>query len=319
MTSDRNNSIAVVFPGQGSQSVGMLTELAAASPVVRETFDAASTVLGYDLWALVQNGPEEDLGRTDRTQPAMLAADVAVWRAWRQRGGALPLAMAGHSLGEYAALVCAGALSFERAVDLVAQRGRFMQEAVPAGQGAMAAVLGLEDEQLVQICAEAAQGEVVEAVNFNSPGQVVVAGSAAAVERAIELARQAGAKRAVTLPVSVPSHCALMKPAAERMRLLLEETPFDAPQVSVLHNADVRAHDDAGSIRDALVRQLYSPVRWVESVRAMAALGARTVLEFGPGKVLTGLNKRIDRELAASGVQDPASLDEALAQHGGAR
>lgn len=308
-----NTAFAIVFPGQGSQSVGMLAELGRAVPVVRDTFDAASAVLGYDLWELTQNGPDEALGRTDRTQPAMLAADVAVWRAWVERGGAQPLLMAGHSLGEYAALVCAGALSFEHAVALVERRGQYMQEAVPAGQGAMAAVLGLDDEQVRTVCAEAAQGEVVEAVNFNSPGQVVIAGDAAAVARAIELAKAAGAKRALPLPVSVPSHCALMRPAAERMRALLAETPFATPRIPVLHNADVRAYDDAASIRDALVRQLYSPVRWVESVREMAARGAGAILEFGPGKVLAGLNKRIDKELAASCVHDPASLEEALA------
>lgn len=306
-------SFAIVFPGQGSQSVGMLADLGRAMPVVRKTFDAASAVLGYDLWALTQDGPEEALGRTDRTQPAMLAADVAVWRAWNERGGAQPALMAGHSLGEYAALVCAGALSFEHAVALVEKRGQYMQEAVPAGQGAMAAILGLDDEPVRALCAEAAQGEVVEAVNFNSPGQVVIAGDAAAVARAIELAKAAGAKRALPLPVSVPSHCALMRPAAERMRALLEETPFSAPRIPVLHNADVRAHDDAASIRDALVRQLYSPVRWVESVREIAARGARATLEFGPGKVLAGLNKRIDKELAASCVHDAASFEEALA------
>jgi [acyl-carrier-protein] S-malonyltransferase len=308
-----NTQIAIVFPGQGSQSVGMLAGLAENHPVIRETFDLASKVLGYDLWALTQQGPEAELGRTDRTQPAMLAADIAVWRLWRQRGGAQPSVMAGHSLGEYAALVAAEALSFEHAVALVAKRGEFMQEAVPAGEGAMAALLGLDDDRVRQICAEAAQEQVVSAVNFNSPGQVVIAGNATAVERAIALAREAGAKRAVVLPVSVPSHCALMKPAAERMRALLEQTPIASPRVPVLHNADVQTHSDAAAIRDALVRQLYNPVRWVESVSAIAARGARTVLELGPGKVLTGLNKRIERELTAACVQDEASLQEALA------
>lgn len=304
--------IAAVFPGQGSQSIGMLAELAAAHPTVKQTFDEASSALGYDLWQLVQEGPAEDLNRTDRTQPAMLAADVAVWQVWREQGGAMPAMMAGHSLGEYAALVCAGSLDFGRAVALVAERGRFMQEAVPAGQGAMAAILGLEDERVREVCAAAAAGEVVAAVNFNSPGQVVIAGHAAAVERAIGLAKEAGAKRAVPLPVSAPSHCELMKPAAERMAALLAETNFAAPQVPVLHNADVRSYGDAAAIRDALVRQLYSPVRWVETVQEMAAQGARLMIEFGPGKVLAGLGKRIDRELAAVGVQDSASLAEAL-------
>jgi [acyl-carrier-protein] S-malonyltransferase len=304
--------IAAVFPGQGSQSIGMLAELAAAHPTVKQTFDEASSALGYDLWQLVQEGPAEDLNRTDRTQPAMLAADVAVWRVWREQGGAMPAMMAGHSLGEYAALVCAGSLDFGRAVALVAERGRFMQEAVPAGQGAMAAILGLDDERVREVCAAAAEGEVVSAVNFNSPGQVVIAGHTAAVERAIGLAKEAGAKRAVPLPVSAPSHCELMKPAAERMAALLAETNFAAPQVPVLHNADVRSYSDAAAIRDALVRQLYCPVRWVETVQEMASQGARLMIEFGPGKVLAGLGKRIDRELAAVCVQDSASLAEAL-------
>ncbi|MDX9741895.1 MAG: ACP S-malonyltransferase [Gammaproteobacteria bacterium] len=309
--------IAAVFPGQGSQSIGMLAELGAAHATVRQTFDEASATLGYDLWTLVQEGPVEDLNRTDRTQPAMLAADVAVWRVWREQGGAMPALMAGHSLGEYAALVCAGALDFGRAVTLVAERGRFMQEAVPAGQGAMAAVLGLDDERVREVCAAAAAGEVIAAVNFNSPGQVVIAGHATAVERAIGLAKEAGAKRALPLPVSVPSHCALMKPAAERMAALLEETTFAAPAVPVLHNADVRSYSEGAAIRNALVRQLYSPVRWVETVQDMVARGTRTMIEFGPGKVLSGLGKRIDRELVAFCVQDTASLEEALtAQHG---
>jgi [acyl-carrier-protein] S-malonyltransferase len=310
--------IAAVFPGQGSQSIGMLAQLAAAHATVKQTFDEASSMLGYDLWTLVQEGPAEDLNRTDRTQPAMLAADVAVWRAWREQGGVMPAVMAGHSLGEYAALVCAGALDFARAVTLVAERGRFMQEAVPAGQGAMAAILGLEDGRVRDVCAAAAAGEVVAAVNFNSPGQVVIAGQATAVERAIALAKEAGAKRAVPLPVSVPSHCALMQPAAERMAALLEETAFAPPAVPVLHNADVRSWEDPAAIRDALVRQLYSPVRWVETVQAMAAQGARLMIEFGPGKVLAGLGKRIDRELVAVCVQDPASLEEALTAQRGA-
>lgn len=305
--------IGIVFPGQGSQSVGMMADLADARPIVRETFDAASAILDHDLWKLVQEGPEEELGRTDRTQPVMLAAGVATWRAWREGGGPEPVAMAGHSLGEYVALVCAGALQFEHAVRLVAERGRFMQEAVPAGEGAMAAILGLEDDVVRTVCADAAQGEVLEPVNFNSPGQVVVAGAMQAVERAIDGARAAGARRALMLPVSVPSHCGLMRPAAERMRALLDETAFTAPRVPVLHNADVRAWRDPEAIRDALVRQLYSPVRWVETVRCMQSMGAAALVELGPGKVLAGLAKRIDRALPAVAVYDPASLDEALA------
>ncbi len=259
--------------------------------------------------------PEADLNRTDRTQPAMLVAGVAVWRVWRQCGGPLPAVMAGHSLGEYTALACVDALSFECAVELVAERGRYMQEAVPQGQGGMAAILGLEDAQVIAVCKEAAQGEVVAAVNFNSPGQVVIAGQASAVERAIALARDAGAKRALPLPVSVPSHCALMRPAAERMHQLLDETAITKPAVPVLHNADVAAYDDPTQIRDALVRQLYSPVRWVETIARMKQQGVGHIVECGPGKVLTGLVKRIDRELTAMAVYDTSSLKEALDHH----
>jgi [acyl-carrier-protein] S-malonyltransferase len=305
--------LALVFPGQGSQSVGMLAELATAFPVVEATFAEASAVLGYDLWSLVQNGPEQDLNRTDRTQPAMLTAGVAVWRAWQAEGGPQPALMAGHSLGEYTALVCAGAVEFADAVALVADRGRFMQEAVPQGQGAMAAVLGLEDEQIRQLCAEAAQGEVVEAVNFNAPGQVVIAGGKAAVERAIELLKAAGAKRALPLPVSVPSHCALMKPASTRLAERLEAIRIEAPSVPVLHNVDVAATTEPAAIRDRLVRQLYSPVRWVETVQTMAAQGVTTVVECGPGRVLAGLNRRVDKNLSTPAVYDPASLAQALA------
>lgn len=304
--------LAFVFPGQGSQSIGMLAELAQAYPGVMQTFQQASDVLGYDLWQLVQQGPESELNRTDRTQPAMLAAGVAVWRVWNSNGGVAPEILAGHSLGEYTALVCAEALDFTDAIRLVADRGRFMQEAVPQGQGAMAAILGLEDAQVITVCKQAEQGDVVTAVNFNAPGQVVIAGSAAAVERAVALAREAGAKRAITLPVSVPSHCALMKPAAENMKSVLAKTALRKPVIPVLHNADVAPHADADGIRDALVRQLYSPVRWVETVRAMEARGVNSIIECGPGKVLAGLNKRIGRELVTLSVYDPDSLEEAL-------
>ena len=306
-------SLAFVFPGQGSQSVGMLAELATAYPQVQDTFAQASAVLGYDLWDLTQSGPESELNQTHKTQPAMLAAGVAVWRAWQAQRGTMPVMMAGHSLGEYTALVCAGALEFTDAVRLVAERGRYMQDAVPAGQGAMAAILGLEDAQVILVCGDAAQGEVVSAVNFNSPGQVVVAGSVAAVARAVDLAKQAGAKRALLLPVSVPSHCALMKPASERLAALLQTITIQSPTVPVLHNADVQAYSDAQQIRDALVRQLYSPVRWTETVRAMASAGVKTLVECGPGKVLAGLNKRIDRDMAVLPVYDSSTLAEALA------
>jgi [acyl-carrier-protein] S-malonyltransferase len=290
----------------------MLANLAADHPIVRATFDEAAEVLGYDLFGLTQQGPEDELNRTDRTQPAMLAAGVAVWRVWRQGGGAMPAVMAGHSLGEYTALVCADAVSFGCAVELVQERARFMQQAVPLGAGAMAAVLGLEDAQVIEVCAHAAAGEVVSAVNFNSPGQVVIAGDKAAVERAAALARDAGAKRVVMLPVSVPSHCSLMRPAAVELGRLLNETAFSAPSIPVIHNADVASYNDARLIRDALARQLYSPVRWVETVRRMRELGVTTAIEFGPGKVLAGLNKRIDKDLNTLSVYDNATLNEAL-------
>lgn len=307
-----NKQLALVFPGQGSQSVGMLQELAAAHSIVRDTFAEASEALGYDLWALVQDGPADDLNRTDRTQPAMLTAGVAVWRVWLDQGGDRPGVMAGHSLGEYTALVCAGALDFAPAVKLVAERGRFMQEAVPAGQGAMAAVLGLDDDTVRAACARAAGGEVVEAVNLNAPGQVVIAGGKAAVERAIEELKAAGAKRAVPLPVSVPSHCALMRPAADRLADYMAGIDFRLPQIPVLHNVDVQPAADIEGLRDRLVRQLYSPVRWVETVQAMAGEGVSRIIECGPGKVLMGLNKRIAKDVATAAVYDPATLEAAL-------
>lgn len=305
-------SFAFIFPGQGSQSVGMLAGLADAHPEVAACFAAASDALGYDLWALVQNGPDEELNRTDKTQPAMLTAGVAVWRVWQQRSEARPAFMAGHSLGEYTALVCAGALSLEQAVAAVAERGRYMQEAMPAGQGAMAAILGLEDAAVIDVCRTAAQNEVVSAVNFNSPGQVVIAGHHAAVMRAVELAKQAGAKRAVILPVSVPSHCSLMKPAADRLAAYLEKLDIKTPAIPVINNVDVVAEQNPATIRNALVRQLVSPVRWTETVGALAQRDVRAVVECGPGKVLAGLNKRIDREMTALPVYNAASLDEAL-------
>ncbi|MEJ2590887.1 MAG: ACP S-malonyltransferase [Candidatus Thiodiazotropha sp.] len=307
-----NSTFSIVFPGQGSQSVGMLGALAEAYPLVAQTFAEASDALGYDLWALVANGPAEDLNQTARTQPAMLAAGVAVWRLWQAQGGAAPAMMAGHSLGEYSALVCAGAIPFANAVDLVAERGRFMQEAVPEGSGAMAAILGLDDDQVRAVCADAAQGEVVEAVNFNSPGQVVIAGNKSAIDRACELAKGAGAKRALPLPVSVPSHCALMKPAAERLSEKLAAIEISAPTIPVLHNVSVETADDAQTIRQLLAAQLYSPVRWVETVQKMAAAGTSMVFEAGPGKVLTGLTKRIDRNLDGVAIFDPDTLNKAL-------
>lgn len=311
-----NNNIqadlAVVFPGQGSQAVGMLKDLAAAFPIVGETFSEAATVLSYDLWQLVQQGPAEQLNQTDKTQPAMLAAGVACWRVWLQQGGAQPAVMAGHSLGEYTALVCAGALAFSDAISLVADRGRFMQQAVPAGEGAMAAILGLADEQVISLCDEAAAGEVVAAVNFNSPGQVVIAGNHQAVERALELAKTYGAKRALLLPVSVPSHCLLMQPAADLMRQRLQSVSISRPQIPVINNVDVQSCDTAEAIQDALVRQLYNPVRWVETIRQLEQSGIELVIECGPGKVLAGLNKRIVKTMQVAPFYDPASLGQAL-------
>ncbi len=295
MIATNDKSLAMVFPGQGSQSVGMLADLAANNPQVGETFDAASGVLQYDLWKLVQDGPEAELNQTDRTQPAMLAAGVSVWRVWQAHGGAAPSVMAGHSLGEYTALVCAGALDFETAVALVAARGRCMQDAVPHGVGAMAALLGLDDDTVAAVCMRAVDGEVVEPVNFNSPGQVVIAGNTAAVGRAIALAKEAGAKRAVTLPVSVPSHCALMKPAAEKFAQRLAQTHISQPAIPVVQNVDAVLHDQPEMIRDNLGKQLYSPVQWVSSVHAMHAHGVTRMLEAGPGKVLAGLCKRCVR------------------------
>jgi [acyl-carrier-protein] S-malonyltransferase len=310
-------SLAVVFPGQGSQSVGMLQSLAATEPVVRTTFAEASEVLGYDLWDLAQRGPEDALNATERTQPAMLAAGVAVWRAWLARGGAMPAAMAGHSLGEFTALVCAGAIDFRDAVAVVQFRGRVMQEAVPAGQGAMAAVLGLEDAQVEAACAEAAQGEVVEPVNYNSPGQLVIAGHATAVARALEACKARGAKRALPLPVSVPSHSSLMRGAGERLRERLAGVDLRAPQLEV-YAIGLQRHGTPAQIRDNLVAQLSGPVRWSDTVREIVARGATRIVECGPGKVLTGLNRRIEknREIAMLAIDDAATLAAALAPAG---
>lgn len=306
--------LAFVFPGQGSQTVGMLADLAAAYPAVEETFREASDVLGYDLWQLVSQGPTEELNKTWQTQPALLAASVAIYRVWQQQGGQQPALMAGHSLGEYSALVCAGVLNFADAIKLVELRGKLMQEAVPEGTGAMQAIIGLDDAAIAKACEESAQGEVVSPVNFNSPGQVVIAGNKEAVERAGAACKAAGAKRALPLPVSVPSHCALMKPAADKLALTLETITFNAPAVPVINNVDVKAETDAHAIRHALIRQLYSPVRWTESVEAMAAQGVTQLIEMGPGKVLTGLTKRIVDGLSAAAVNDTASLTAALAQ-----
>ncbi len=309
-------SFAAVFPGQGSQSVGMLGTLATEHPEVQRTFTEASEALGYDLWALTQQGPEERLNATERTQPALLAAGVAAWRSWKAAGGGDPIAMAGHSLGEYTALVCAGALGFKDTVKLVEFRGQAMQQAVPAGQGAMFVIIGLDDEQVRTACAEAAQGEVVEAVNFNAPGQVVIAGTTAAVLRAGEACKARGAKRALPLPVSAPSHCALMRPAAEKLAERLASRDRERPVIPVYQNVDVASHVSPDEIRATLKAQLHSPVRWVETVQKLARLGALKQIEFGPGQVLIGLAKRIDKTVEAYPVYDPTTLQAALAAAG---
>ena len=301
---------AMVFPGQGSQTVGMLAELAGDYPIVQETFKEASEALGYDLWQLVKEGPVEELNKTWQTQPALLTASVAVYRVWQQKYPALkPDVMAGLSLGEYSALVCAGVLDFQDAVKLVELRGKLMQQAVPEGTGAMYAIIGLDNDAIINACKQAEQGEVVSAVNFNSPGQVVIAGAKAAVERAAALCKEAGAKRALPLAVSVPSHCALMKPAADQLSVSLESITLKEAGVSVLNNVDVKSEIEADAIRNALVRQLYSPVRWTETVEKMAQNGVEVLVEVGPGKVLNGLTKRIVDSLQAVSVNDVKSLD----------
>jgi [acyl-carrier-protein] S-malonyltransferase len=310
-------NLAFVFPGQGSQSVGMLNDLAACYPSVKHIFERASDALGKDLWAIVTQGPSEELNQTHNTQPAMLAAGVAVWDVWCQQSSIRPAWMAGHSLGEYTALVCSDAMVFEDAIKLVAARGHLMQEAVPSGVGAMAAVLGLEDHEVVKICVEAAESEIVSAVNFNSPGQVVIAGHVAAVERAMQAAKTAGAKRAVLLPVSVPSHCALMEPAAEKLDIQLQNTAFDTPKMTLIHNVDVASHSAPEVIRNALKEQLYKPVRWTDSIKFMHDQGVTCFVECGPGKVLAGLNKRIAKEAEHMSIYDPASLTTVLEQLNG--
>ena len=309
-------SFGFVFPGQGSQSVGMLATLAPAAeaePAIRDTFAEASAVLGYDLWQLVAQGPAERLNSTESTQPAMLAASIATWRLWRGRGGSEPAVVCGHSLGEFSALVAAGAIDFPAAIELVRFRGRVMQEAVPEGTGAMAAILGLEDAQVIEACREAAQGGVVEAVNFNAPGQVVIAGAREPVERAIEAAKRRGAKRAVALPVSVPSHSSLMGPAAQRFSERLATVDFRPPRIRFVSAVDAESHESPADLRHLLVRQLSSPVRWSEVVHVLAVSGIGALIECGPGKVLTALNRRIERGLETLALEDAASLDAALA------
>lgn len=307
-----NQHLGFVFPGQGSQKIGMLAELAAEFPVVGQTFAEASSVLGYDLWSLVQTGTQDEINLTERTQPLLLTASVAVWRAWQEKNGTRPALMAGHSLGEWSALVCAGVVDFKDAVRLVQQRGKFMQEAVPAGQGAMAAIIGLDDALILGACKKAEQGEVVAAVNFNSPGQVVIAGTATAVERASALCKEAGAKRALPLPVSAPFHTELMRPAADRLAEQIAATIFSVPEIPVVHNVTAEIETNPEKIKALMIEQIYSPVRWVECVNTMTAKGIAITLECGPGKVLSGLNKRINTDLVTVSVEKPEELLAAL-------
>lgn len=309
-----SQSLAFVFPGQGSQQVGMLAELAEAHSVITDTFAEASEVLGYDLWALIQQGPEEELNKTEKTQPALLATGVALWRLWSQQGGAKPAMMAGHSLGEYTALVCAGAISFADGLKLVESRGQFMQQAVPSGTGAMAAILGLADADIQQACEKAAEGEVVSPVNFNCPGQVVIAGQKDAVERAIAACKEAGAKRAVPLPVSVPSHCALMKPAADQLAEKLAAIEINQPEIPVVQNVSATVPASVEELKQNLLSQLYSPVLWTNSVQSMIDQGIEQTVECGPGKVLSGLNKKVQRSLTVASIGDAAGLAKALGE-----
>lgn len=307
-----SSQLAFVFPGQGSQSLGMLKDLNQQFPLIQETFATASECLGYDLWQLTQEGPESQLNQTEKTQPALLAGGVALFKVWQAQGGPLPGWMAGHSLGEYTALVCADSLNYADAISLVALRGRLMQDAVAEGQGAMAAIIGLTDEQVTAVCEEAAQGDALSPANFNAIGQVVVAGETSAVTRAIELAKSKGAKLAKMIPVSVPSHCALMKPAADKLAEHLASIPFSKSTVPVINNVDVTAAYTPDGIRAALVKQLYSPVRWVETIQLLTQKGVTQFVECGPGKVLAGLNKRIVPEASMVSISTVEGLKEGL-------
>ncbi|MGP1958726.1 MAG: ACP S-malonyltransferase [Arsenophonus sp. NC-CH8-MAG3] len=306
------SNFAMIFPGQGSQSLGMLANLAKEFTVVEETFAESSNVLEYDLWNLIQNGSEEELNKTWKTQPALLSASVAIFRVWKKKKGKMPKLMAGHSLGEYSALVCADVIDFKSAVKLVELRGRLMQESVPIGMGAMYVIIGLDNESILLSCQQATQGQVVSAVNFNSPGQVVIAGEKSAVKRAAALCRAAGAKRTLPLAVSVPSHCALMQPTAKRLAEALEAIAFNKPNIAIVNNVDVKIENSVESIRHALVRQLYNPVRWVETIEFMAEHGIVQLLEIGPGKILTGLTKHIVSTINSVAINDTASLNAAF-------
>lgn len=306
-------SLAFVFPGQGSQSVGMLAELAQQQPLIQHTFSEASDALGYDLWALTQQGPEESLNQTDKTQPAILTASIALWRLWQAEAGVQPAFVAGHSLGEYSALVASGSLTLADALRLVERRGQLMQQAVPAGQGGMAAILGLEDADVLAACAEAEQGEVVSAVNFNAPGQVVIAGAVNAVARAIEACKARGAKRAMALPVSVPSHCALMRPAAEQFAASIESLNWQMPSIALVQNVSAAVPVDLDGLKRDLLAQLYSPVRWVETIQCLAEQGVTELVECGPGKVLSGLNKRCVKGVNTHNLETPDAFAAARA------
>lgn len=307
-----NKNLAFVFPGQGSQKIGMLASLASINTVVLDTFLEASEALGYDLWELVQSGEQEAINLTERTQPILLASSVAIWRLWQERSGPSPSLLAGHSLGEWSALVCSGVLGFTNALKIVRARGAYMQEAVPLGVGAMAAILGLDDQAVLDACDTARQGEVVDAVNFNAPGQIVIAGSALAVERAIELCKASGAKRVLPLPVSAPFHTSLMHPAAENLAGLVNSTVFSTPQIPVIHNVHAQTESNPDAIKALMLEQIYKPVMWVDCVNELKAQGAEILIECGPGRVLNGLSKRIDRELTSYATDDLASLENAL-------
>ena len=305
-------NFAAVFPGQGSQSLGMMNDLAESHPTIKNTFDEASEILSRDLWKIVTDGPEELLSQTETTQPLMLAAGVSVWRLWQAQGGAVPSAMAGHSLGEYSALVASGVIDFPTAVSLVAKRSSLMQKAVPDGVGGMAAILGLAPEQVIKGCAEAAEGQIVEAVNFNSPEQTVIGGHDDAVDRAMEVLSEMGAKRTIKLAMSVPSHCSLLKEISVEMAAALESASFKPANVAVFHNVNASPADSASECRKAVAEQLYRPVKWVDTIQALESQGADTIIEFGPGKVLFGLNRRINRKLGNLTINDAASFDKAL-------
>lgn len=308
------SKLAFVFPGQGSQKIGMLADLAGHYSSVQDTFNEASEALGYDMWKLIQEGGQEEINLTERTQPILLTCSVAIWRIWNARAGKIPSQMAGHSLGEWSALVCAQAVDFADALNIVRARGQYMQQTVPLGEGAMAAIIGLNDQAIVQACGIAAESGIVDAVNFNAPGQVVIAGSTTAVDRAIELCKEAGAKRALALPVSAPFHTSLMRPAADQLSELVRSVTFKQPAIPIVHNVHAQTEDNAEKIKDLMLKQVYSPVRWVDCVKQLKANGASTLVECGPGKVLSGLSKRIDSQLVSLTTEDTASIENSLSQ-----